>query len=153
MNATAASPVRDQSVIDREHLRLLSIFHFVAAGMALVGLLFIAAQYMFFHFFLANPELLQKAGQAQGGPPPAFVMAMFRGFFVFFGLWCAASGVVNILSALFMRRLRHRVFSLIVAGFNCLHVPLGTILGVFTFIVLTRESVARAYTGPPPAVS
>jgi hypothetical protein len=38
-----------------------------------------------------------------------------------------------------------RLFSLIVAGFMCMFFPFGTALGVFTFIVLTRESVRRLY--------
>ena len=40
---------------------------------------------------------------------------------------------------------RARTFSLVMAGVNCLSVPLGTTLGVFTFIVLLRESVAAQY--------
>jgi hypothetical protein len=32
-----------------------------------------------------------------------------------------------------------------VAGINCLWVPLGTALGVCTFIVLLRESVNKLY--------
>jgi len=151
MNATAASPVRDQSVIDREHLRLLAIFHFVAAGMAFMGLLFLMGHYALFHFFFADPEFLRKAGGVQNGPPPAFIMAMFRGIYVALGSWFAVSGVANVLSGVFMRRLQHRVFSLVVAGFNCIHMPLGTILGVFTFIVLSRESVARSYAEQPAA--
>jgi len=30
-------------------------------------------------------------------------------------------------------------FSLVVAGLNCLQFPFGTVLGVFTFVVLLRE--------------
>ena len=32
-----------------------------------------------------------------------------------------------------------------VAGLNCLHMPLGTLLGVFTFIVLARPSVQALF--------
>ena len=38
---------------------------------------------------------------------------------------------------------RHRTFSRVVAGLNCLHIPLGTVLGIFTSIVLGRESVGQ----------
>lgn len=150
MNVTAAGPVRDQGVIDREHIRLLSIFHFVAAGMALVGLLFIAGHYALFSVFLNSPEMWKNANGAQNMPDPKTFIAIFRWFYLVFGTWCLVSAVVNLLSGLFMRRLKNRVFSLIVAGFDCLHMPLGTILGIFTFIVLCRESVARAYAGQPP---
>ena len=40
---------------------------------------------------------------------------------------------------------KHRTFSLIVGGVNFLHLPLGTVLGVFTIIVLIRDSVRELY--------
>jgi hypothetical protein len=153
MNATSSRFVRDQSVIDREHVRLLAIFHFVAAGMAFLGLLFIVGHYAIFTFVFWNPEFWSKAPKG-AGPPPEMFMQMLRGFYIFFGTWCVLSGVANLLSGVFMRRLQHRTFSMVVAGFNCLHIPLGTILGVFTFVVLGRDSVARAYAeaaAPPSA--
>ena len=52
---------------------------------------------------------------------------------------------LNLLSGIFIRKRKHHVFSLIVAGFNCLHFPLGTALGVFTFVVLLRDSVQNMY--------
>jgi hypothetical protein len=76
---------------------------------------------------------------------PALVVALFRWFYAALGTWFAVSGLLNVLSGVFLRRFRHRLFSLIVAGFNCFHVPLGTILGVFTFIVLSRDSVVKSY--------
>jgi hypothetical protein len=33
----------------------------------------------------------------------------------------------------------------VVAGINCLHIPLGTVLGIFTIVVLCRESVRELY--------
>jgi hypothetical protein len=36
-------------------------------------------------------------------------------------------------------------FCLIAAGLNCMHIPVGTILGVFTLIVLTRDSVRQLF--------
>ena len=151
MNIMAASPVRDQSVIDREHLRLLAIFHFVAAGMAFMGLLFVLGHYAIFHFIFSNPEFWEKAQRTQGAPPPGFIMGLARVLYTLFGSWFLFSGVMNVLSGVFMRGQRHRVFSLVVAGFNCIHIPMGTILGVFTFVVLSRESVIRSYDAQPTA--
>jgi hypothetical protein len=37
------------------------------------------------------------------------------------------------------------MFSLVIAGVNCASFPLGTLLGVFTFIVLLRASVRSLY--------
>ena len=49
--------IRDQRKADVDHLRLLSIFHFVGAGLAVLGLGFLAVHYLFFHAFLNNPEM------------------------------------------------------------------------------------------------
>ena len=56
---------------------------------------------------------------------------------------CAA----NLLSALFLWRRQHRMFSMVVGGLNCLQIPFGTALGVFTILVLSRDSVQELYAG------
>lgn len=134
--------VRDQHSIDSDHIRLLSIFHFVSVGFAVLGMLFLAGHYAIFQAFFANPEMF--ADSKQGLPPPEF-FAIFKWFYVVFGVWYFISGILNLASGLFMRARKHRTFSLVVAGLNCLHIPLGTILGIFTFIVLSRESVLDQY--------
>jgi len=42
------------------------------------------------------------------------------------------------------------MFCLIVAGIICIFMPLGTILGVFTIIVLVRPSVKAMFEGQAP---
>jgi len=86
-------------------------------------------------------------------PPPKEFFVIFRWFYVAFGIWLVASCVVNVLSGIFIGRRKNRIFSMIVAAMNCIHVPFGTVLGVFTLIVLLRPSVrevyeAQATTGP-----
>lgn len=132
----------NRAVIDAEHLRLLSIFHFVAAGLAFIGVCFAFMYFVFFQAMFANPDLW---AEAQQGPPPDQMISLFREFIIAFGTWFLVSAVVNLLSGLFIRSRRHRMFSMVVAGLNCLHVPLGTVLGVFTFFVLGRDSVRQMY--------
>ena len=133
---------RDQGRIDAEHLRLLAIFHFVAAGLAALGLLFVGVHFALFHLVFSHPEMWDKSKQA---PPPAELFAIFRWFYVVFVVWFLGSGIVNLLSGLFLRARRHRVFSMVVAGLNCVYMPLGTVLGVFTLLVLVRDSVRDSY--------
>jgi hypothetical protein len=134
--------IRDQRKVDADHLKLLSIFHFVGAGLAFAGILFVLAHYAIFHAFLSNPKMWENQKQT---PPPAEFFAIFKWFYLFFAVWFVGSGVLNLLSALFIRARKHRTFSLVVAGINCLHIPLGTVLGVFTIIVLIRDSVRELY--------
>ena len=138
--------MRDQRKADADHLRLLSIFHYVLAAVAGRGLGFLALHYALMHAVLANPEMWNSA---KGGPPPAQIFALFRWFYVVFGTLLVIGGVLNLLSGRFIHRRRHRVYSLIVAGLNCMQLPFGTMLGVFTFVVLLRDSVREAYDAPP----
>ena len=133
---------RDQRKIDAGHLKLLSIFHFVGAGLAIIGILFLLAHYAMLHAFLANPKFWENQKQS---PPPAEFFAIFKWFYLVFAVWFFSSGVLNLISGLCLRAKKHRTFSIIVASINCLHIPLGTVLGVFTIVVLIRDSVRELY--------
>jgi hypothetical protein len=137
---------RDQRKIDADHLKLLSVFHFVGAGLAVLSLLFLAAHFAVMHVVFTNPKMWQNPGGV--APPPEF-FGIFKWFYLIFGLWFAASGILNILSGLFLRARKQQTFSMVVAGINCLHIPIGTVLGVFTLIVLMRDSVRELYETPP----
>ncbi|MDP0495746.1 MAG: hypothetical protein Q7Q73_06010 [Verrucomicrobiota bacterium JB024] len=53
--------------------------------------------------------------------------------------------VALLLSARFLQQSRRYLFSFVVAVLLCLAFPLGTVLGVFTIIVLSRESTKQLY--------
>ncbi len=59
--------------------------------------------------------------------------------------WGWVTGILTIISGRRIAKQRSRVFSLVMAGVNCLSIPIGTTLGVFTFIVLLRPSVQAMY--------
>src|SRR5215207_83733 len=126
-------PLRDQRKVEADHLKLLAVFHFVGAGLALFGMLFLLAHYAIMSVVFDNPKMWQ--GQKEG-PPPAEFFAIFRYVYLMGVAWFVASGVLNVISGLSIRARRRRTFSLVVAGLNCLYMPLGTALGVFTIIVL-----------------
>lgn len=127
---------------DIEHLRQLAIFHFVGAGLALLGICFVGLHFMLFRAILLDPAF---TANAKGGPPPKEFFEIFMIFYIVAATWFALSGLGNILSAIYLRQRRNRTFSMVVAAFNCIYMPLGTILGVFTFVVLTRDSVVDLY--------
>ncbi|MFA6289593.1 MAG: hypothetical protein WC661_19610 [Opitutaceae bacterium] len=133
---------RDQRKVDAEHLRLLAIFQFVFAGLAVAGIGFLCLHYALMSTVMNNPEMWKNQ---KGGPPPAEFFAMFKWFYLVFGVLLVLGGVANLLSGLFIRKRTNRMFSLVVAGINCIQFPFGTTLGVFTFIVLGRDSVREIY--------
>ena len=131
---TPAIPNRDDN-----HIKTLAILHYVFAGLSVLGLAF-----LFLHFFImnsvfSNPELME------GEEMPEEVMTIMKISYLVGGLFMVLGGVANLLSGIFMGKRVNRIFSLIVAGFNCLSVPIGTTLGVFTIVVLIRPSVVDSY--------
>jgi hypothetical protein len=135
---------RDQRNIDADHLNLLSIFHFVGAGLALLGILFLFVHFEFMHFIFTNPDIWQNQ---KGGPPPQQIFSILIVFYIIGGILLVVSAILNVMSGLFLHVRKNRTFSLVVAGINCLHLPLGTVLGIFTIIVLLRPSVREIYQG------
>jgi hypothetical protein len=134
--------LRDQTKVDRDHLRLLQVFHYVLAGLALLGLGFLALHYGVMRYVLTNPELMKKQTD---GPPPAEIFALLQWFYWIGGGLCFAMGTANLASGLFIRRRINRLFSIIIAGINCIQIPFGTALGIFTIVVLMRDSVRVNY--------
>lgn len=132
----------DQNKIDADHLKLLAIFHYIVAGIELLGIGFIFIHYYKFSMMFNNPEIWEHQ---QGPPPPAGVFDFFIVFYFIAGFFILLAATLNFLSARFITQRKNRIFSLITAGINCLQFPFGTTLGVFTFIVLLRDSVSETY--------
>jgi hypothetical protein len=132
----------DQRRKDNDQIDLLSVFHFVVSGLALLGIAFLFLHYFLMNYVFSHPEMWK--GKDGLGPPKELFQA-FIWFYFFMGFLFAAACVANIISGVFLRQRKHRMFSLVVAGLNCLQIPFGTALGVFTFIVLLRDSVRQSY--------
>jgi hypothetical protein len=134
--------LRDQRKADADHLKLLAIFHFVGAALGLLGILFVLGHYTIMSTVLSNPKIWENQKQS---PPPAQILALLKWFYLAFGIWFFISLVLNVVSGLCIQKRQARTFSLVVASINCLHIPLGTVLGVFTLVVLLRDSVRESY--------
>ena len=133
---------KHQQHVDQDQIRLLAIFHFVTAGFALLGILFLFGHFAFVNLIFSNHELWNNQ---KHGPPPAEIIAIINWLYLFFGVWSVALSILNLLSGIWLQAKKHRTFSMVVAAINCLNVPLGTVLGVFTIVVLARNSVQTLY--------
>lgn len=134
---------------DREHLRILAVCHYV-----LGGLCFLVGCVPMIHLAVG----VAIVGGAFPGPPPdgpfppEFFGWLFIGIASAVIALCWGLGLALVQAGTCLRQTRWRTFCLVVAGVSCLFKPLGTILGVFTLIVLTRPSVREAF-GPTPSES
>ncbi|WP_395735680.1 hypothetical protein [Prosthecobacter sp.] len=129
---------------DAEHLRTLAICHYVSAGLSIVGLAFLFFHYSMMNMFFGNPRIWEKSQAPMPFNPAEFFQA-FKWFYLAFGVFSLVSGILTLISGRFIHRRVNRTFSIVIAGLNCLHMPFGTLLGIFTLILLTKDSVIHLY--------
>jgi hypothetical protein len=131
-------PLVDQ---DQEHLRLLSIIYYIYAGMTAFFGLFGGLYMVIGLVFAVNPP----PTTAQGDPKVlGYIFTALGGVFL---LLAAAVTIAEIQTARYLKGRHHHTFCLIVAGFNCLWIPIGTALGVCTIVVLQRPAVKQLFQG------
>ena len=133
---------------DLDHLRLLAPFHRVVA--ILIAL---------FGCFPLIHLTIGVALLAGGLPsdrrdlvPAAVVGGLFVGIAAFIMLLLWTLAVLVFRSARKLESQRGHTYCLVIAGLLCMFMPFGTVLGVFTLIVLVRPSVKAmfdAHQAPP----
>ena len=126
-------------------LDLLAIFHYVLAGITGLFALFPVLHLAMGLWMVSGgfPDQAMKSGQAPMDPQIfGWIFVAIAAALIAFGMALAA------LLAVAGRRLKQRrshTFCLVVAGLTCMNMPLGTVLGVFTLVVLTRPGVRDAF--------
>lgn len=139
----APSPPARFADDDLEQLRLLSVFHYVIAG--LIGLLSLfPALQLVLGLLMASGRL---EPQDEGSRIAGWLLSSCASFLLIVGLGLAAAIA---LAGQSIARRRRYTYCLVVAGLLCLLVPLGTLLGVFALVVLVRPSVRARFDPPPP---
>lgn len=127
---------------DEEHLKLLSIFHYVVGGLAGLFALFPIFHLIFGLVFILAPDKFAGKGE----PPPAIIgwfFVIFAAMFITAG-WVLAGFIIA--AGRSLARRRRYLFCLVMAGIECIFMPFGTVLGVFTIVVLMRESVKELFS-------
>jgi len=152
-----------QRIRDEEHLGILGIFNFVVAGLCLFGMLafvphlIMVQSGMFDRMFEKQWEKIEDRGERweerSGEEFPVafdretgeFLKKTLQVFVVGFMLLTAVAGALCLLSGFGLRARRRRGLSIVVAVLQCFAMPVGTVLGVFTLVVLGRTSVQELY--------
>jgi hypothetical protein len=128
---------------DSEHLQLLAIFHYVVAGLA--GLLsFFPLFYSVIGGFLLYAA--QHPGPNNHEPPPAFLGWIFIVVGALFFLAGVTMAICILIAGRCLSGRKGYSFALVMACIECLFIPFGTILGVFTIVVLSREPVKSLFS-------
>ena len=93
------------------------------------------------------PTLSAHSGANSGAPPVMFfrIMAGVMGGFVLLG-W--TGGALTIYSGNCIKKRKHRMLVYVMAALNCFFIPYGTLLGVFTFIILSSPEAIAEWNDP-----
>lgn len=126
---------------DRDQLRLLALGHRVVGAVTAV-----AASFPLLHVTIGLTMIFAPDAFGEGGdPPPPFFGVLFT---VIPALMIAVGWALAIATWRTAKKVERReswTRCAVVAGLNCLMMPFGTVLGVFSLIVLNRPSVRRAF--------
>jgi len=127
---------------DRAHLKALSICWYVFAGLSLLGALCGG-------LYLIMGVVMATVGGADNDDEAMAMGVVFGGMGLLVLLIVIPVAVLNFLTARGLAHLRRKTLIYVMAAIACLNVPLGTVLGVFTFIVMGRPTVKAAFDNPP----
>jgi hypothetical protein len=129
---------------DIEHLRLLGIFYYVTAGLtamcSCIFLLLFGFTGVLFVGVASDPSVTN-------GPPPA-LGAIFAVLGIFATFVCLALGGLLAYTGYSLQTQRHYYLCFVMGILMCLHAPIGTILGVFTILILLRPTVKPLFGLP-----
>lgn len=125
----------------KNYLDILAVFHYVNGGLtALVGLAVLA----FMSIGLGAATGWGDNWEMEAGCSITAVMAFI---FIFVGGYA----VLNLLAGRALQTRNHTVLVMITSGINCLNVPLGTLLGIFTLVMVSDPQVRWLFEADPHA--
>src|SRR5438046_10146667 len=125
---------------DKEHLQLLAIFHYVAAGLAAM-LSFFPLLYSVVGGFLLYAA--HHPGSGNQEPPPAVLGWVFIVLGALFFLAGATMAICILIAGRSLALCKRYSFALVIACIECLFIPFANTLCGSTFYSLSRHSMKR----------
>lgn len=126
-----------------ENIKLLSIFYYVLAGVIALFASIPIIHIVLGIIFLVMPEKMCE-GDCTEEPNQIIGWVLIGiGSFVMLIGWTFA--ILAAIAGRFLSRRVHHKFCIAIAAASCLFMPLGTILGVFSLIVLTKKEAEALF--------
>jgi hypothetical protein len=76
---------------------------------------------------------------------PPEIMTIMIVFYIVAAIIIASLATGNILTGVWLKKRIQHTMTFVIAALNCAFFPFGTVLGVFTIIVLQRPTVKMTY--------
>jgi hypothetical protein len=140
--------LNDNSIEERtntEHLNLLSIFYFVFGGLSLFGAFILLIYILIFGLIFSNHTIQESIQSQSGGEVVGSVFGIISVVFIVIFIFILTVGILQIIAGFKLRKKRSKGLIMLVAILELLSFPLGTTLGVFTIIIISRSSVAAMF--------
>lgn len=131
---------------DKEHLDILGIIFYIKAGIA-AFMSFIMMLYAIFFNLLINDGGIFECfpNDTPKFIDPEIIPVVFASISAGFICMMFLVTLLLFLTGRFLRSSRHRIFCFIMAILCLFSMPWGTVLGIFTLIVLNRDSVVKRF--------
>jgi hypothetical protein len=129
----------EQESQDLQHIKLLSIFHYVLAAM-----IFFMGCFPFIHFFMGLALAADWFPNTDAAADTVGIVLMAVAATLILAAWTLA--IFVLFAGRCLSKRIHYTYCLVMAAIVCLFMPFGTVLGVFTIIVLMRPSVKPLFS-------
>ena len=120
---------------DEQYLKMLSVFHYVVGGLA--------ACFACIPIIHLSIGIAMLVGAIDDAPEFVGVFLVLIAMFAILVGWTLA--VCIIIAGRCLAKRKRYMFCLVIAAISCIFMPFGTVLGVFTIIVLMRPSVKELF--------
>jgi len=129
---------------NENYLRILSIFHYVVAGIAALF-----ACFPIFHLAMGISMLAGGFFTGDVAPDTYFPFTIFGLMFTLIPATMIVLGwifaISLAISGYYLSQKRHHTFCLVMAGISCVFMPFGTVLGAFTIALLMQPPVREMF--------
>ena len=141
--AYQADPISD---VDLTHLNVLAICFWVWGGVTAlfssIGLIHVTMGIFMVSGKFPGPTTMPNSAQFPADQFVGWLFIVMGGLIVSLG-WIIGS--LSIYTGFCLKRHRRWMLCMVVASMNCISIPIGTALGVFTIIVLVRPRVKQMF--------
>jgi hypothetical protein len=135
-----------------KHITLVGILNIVYESLGIIGSFVLFAIAIGFRYFF---ELISRFDHHGMDEVPPEVMDIVPFILTVIGIFILVFSIIGIIGAVgvIKRKEWGRITMLVISFFNLIHIPLGTILGVYNIWVLLNDETIRLFNPPLQSTS